>query len=598
MFETYQNRFNKFEAQASTLQKKSDKIGYFRLSLFLICFFGGIYLISKNTEFGLLFFGIFLVIFAVLVKWHDKIKAQRDYYQSLSLINQQEMQALQYDFSAFEGGSEFHEEEHPYIDDLDIFGSRSIYQFLNRTSTVSGSKTLADWLKAPSSKAKILQRQSAVADLKKRLDWRQDYRAKGMQVEDTPKDIRAILQWLKEPFFILNQRFVEVLIFVLPVLMGIAIVLFSMSIVPLIAPLLLWFVNLGFIKYTNENVTKTIDSTAKQSKLITVYSQLIEAIEGENFESERLKQLQKQLQLNNQSASKVIGELSGYAANLNVRENVFAYLVLNTFFLWELIFCRKLELWKKQMQQNMEEWLQVMGEIEALSSFANTHFNHPDWTLPTIHDQHFQLQATEMGHFLIPPKQRINNTLHVPSKEKIILITGSNMAGKSTFLRTVGINIILAVAGAPVCAKSFETSVVTVYSSMRNKDSLQESESSFFAELKALKKIIDVVEAEQTPIFFLMDEILKGTNSNDRHQGSVALIRQLLQHKGVGIIATHDLDLCTMENRTDKKVENWCFEVEITEEGQMIFDYTFKRGVCQSMNATTLMKQMGIEVER
>ncbi|MGB0931136.1 MAG: MutS-related protein [Chitinophagales bacterium] len=597
MLSTYQKRFEKFEAQASALQKKSDKIGYFRLSLFLICFFGGIYLISKNTEFGLLFFGGFLVVFAVLVKWHDKIKAQRDYYQSLSLINQQEIKALQYDFSAFEGGEEFKEDEHPYIDDLDIFGDRSIYQFLNRTSTVSGNKTLADWLKAPSTKAEILQRQSGVDDLKKRLDWRQDYRAKGMQVEDTPKDIRAILQWLKEPFFILNQRFVEVLIFVLPVLMTIAIVLFSMGIVPLIAPLLLWFVNLGFIKYTHDSVTKTIDSTAKQSKLITVYSQLIEVIEGEKFESERLKQIQQQLQLNNQSASKVIGELSGYAANLNVRENVFAYLVLNTFFLWELIFCRKLELWKKQMQQNMEEWLQVMGEIEALSSFANTHFNHPDWTLPTIHDQHFQLQATEMGHFLIPPEQRINNTLHVPSKEKIILITGSNMAGKSTFLRTVGINIILAVAGAPVCAKSFETSVVTVNSSMRNKDSLQENESSFFAELKALKKIIDVVEAEQTPIFFLMDEILKGTNSNDRHQGSVALIRQLLQHKGVGIIATHDLDLCTMENRTDKKVENWCFEVEITEEGKMIFDYTFKRGVCQSMNATTLMKQMGIEVE-
>lgn len=598
MFETYQKRFEKFEAQATVLQKKSDKIGFFRLSLFLICFFGGIYLISKNTELGLLFFGVFLVFFAILVKWHDKIKAKRDYYKSLSIINQQELQALQYDFSAFEGGSQFHEEEHPYIDDLDIFGNRSIYQFLNRTSTVSGSKTLADWLKAPSHKTEILQRQTAVSDLKKRLDWRQDYRAKGMQVEDTPKDIRAILQWLKEPFFILNKRTIEILIFVLPVLMGIAIVLFSTGFVPLLVPLLLWFVNLGFIKYTNDAVTKTIESTAKRTQLITVYSRLIEAIEGETFEAEKLQRLQKQLQLNEQSASKAIGELSGYAANLNVRENVFAYLVLNTFFLWELIFCRKLELWKKQMQQNMEVWLQVMGEIEALNSFANTHFNHSDWAIPAIHNEHFQLQASKIGHFLIPPKQRVANTLNVPAKEKIILITGSNMAGKSTFLRTVGINLVLAVAGAPVCAEAFATSVVTVYSSMRTKDSLQESESSFFAELKALKKIIDVVEAEQTPIFFLMDEILKGTNSNDRHQGSVALIRQLLQHKGVGIIATHDLDLCTMETRTEGKVENWCFEVEITEEGQMIFDYTFKRGICQSMNATTLMQQMGIEVER
>ncbi|MFK7907584.1 MAG: hypothetical protein AB8B69_20775 [Chitinophagales bacterium] len=598
MLKTYQERFEKFEVQANALQKKSDTVGYFRLALFLICFFGGIYLISQNTELGLLFFGGFLVVFAILVKWHDKIKAQRDYYQNLSLINQQEIKALNYDFSSFEGGSEFHEENHPYIDDLDIFGDRSIYQFLNRTSSVSGRKMLADWLKAPSTKTEILERQSAVEDLKKRLDWRQDYLAKGMQVEDTSSNIQAILKWLKEPFFILNRRIVEVLIFVLPVLMVTAIVLFSMGIVQLIVPLLLWFVNLGFIKYTNDDVTKTIQSTASQTKLIEVYSQLIKAIEAAPFEAKKLQVLQKQLQSHQQSASKVIGELSGYAANLNVRDNVFAYLVLNTFFLWELFFCRKLELWKKEMQQNMEEWLKVMGEIEALSSLANTYFNQSDWILPTIHDQHFQLKGNKIGHFLIPPASRVSNTLNVPSKEKIILITGSNMAGKSTFLRTVGINIILAVAGAPVCAEGFETSVVTVFSSMRTKDSLQESESSFFAELKALKKIIDVVEAEQMPIFFLMDEILKGTNSNDRHQGSVALIRQLLQHKGVGIIATHDLDLCTMESRTDGKVENWCFEVEITKEGKMIFDYTFKRGVCQSMNATTLMQQMGIAMSK
>ena len=596
MLQTYQERFEKFEAQAQFLQKKSDKIGYFRLSLFLIGFFGGVYLISKNAELGVVFFLVFLAVFAALVKWHDKIKKERDYFQNLSLINQQEIKALNYDFSDFEGGAEFWEENHPYIDDLDVFGDRSIYQYLNRTSTVSGSRTLADWLKRPAHKSEILQRQAALSDLKKHLDWRQDYRAKGMLVEDTPQDIQMILQWLKEPFFILNRPWVVGLIFVLPVLMGLGIVLSGMGHLPVMVPVVLWFINLTFIKSTHDEVTKTIVSTARQTQLIEVYSQLIEAIEGTSFQAEKLQALQQKLKLNEQSASQVIGELSGYAANLNVRENVFAYFVLNTLFLWELFFCRKLELWKRQMQQNMEIWLQVMGEIEALSSFANAHFNQPDWVLPAIEDAHFQLNAKQMGHFLIPPLVRISNDIHVPSKEKIVLITGSNMAGKSTFLRTVGINIVLAVAGAPVCAKAFSTSVVTVYSSMRIKDSLQESESSFFAELKALKKIIDVVETEQTPIFFLMDEILKGTNSNDRHQGSVALIRQLLQHKGVGIIATHDLDLCTMEERTGKKVENWCFEVEITKEGQMIFDYTFKRGVCQSMNATTLMKQMGIEM--
>lgn len=594
MLQIYQERFEKFEIKTNQLQRKSDIIGTFRLILFLVCFFGGIYLISVDAGTGIGFLAVFLVLFAFLVKWHDKIKAQRDYYQNLSLINQQEINALQYDFSAFETGSEFSEENHPYIDDLDIFGDHSIYQFLNRTSTVSGKKTLANWLKKPANRAEILQRQVAVQDLQNRLDWRQDYRAKGMLIDDTPRQVNAILRWIKEPFFILSKKWLEVLIFTLPVLMALAIVLSSNSIVPIGVPVLLWFVNLALIKYTNTGVTHIIETTARQTKLIEVYSQLIETIETEGFTAPKLQQVQQRLKANGQSAGKMIGELSAYAANLNVRENVFAYLLLNTFFLWELIFCRKLELWKKQMQQNMEVWLEVMGEIESLSSFANTSFNNPDWSMPLIHDAHFQLEAKEVGHFLIPSNKRIPNSIHVPSKEKIILVTGSNMAGKSTFLRTVGINIILAVAGAPVCAKSFSTSVVTVYSSMRTKDSLQESESSFYAELKALKKIIEVVEAEQTPIFFLMDEILKGTNSNDRHQGSLALIRQLLHHKGVGIVATHDLDLCMMEESTNQRVENWCFEVEITKEGQMIFDYTFKRGVCQSMNATTLMRQMGI----
>ncbi len=320
---------------------------------------------------------------------------------------------------------------------------------------------------------------------------------------------------------------------------------------------------------------------------------MIEHIEDENFESEKLKTLKQKLLNTDKKASAQTKRLSYLIAQLNVRNNMFA-IFLNLFGLWDLQWTYQLEKWKVQHQTLLPQWFDCLREFEAILSLATAFYNNPDWIMPQIVETD-KVLAQAAGHPLIDSRKRICNDFSIPTKGHIKLITGSNMAGKSTLLRTVGLNVALANCGAPVCAEQFETPLLQLYSSMRTQDALHESTSSFYAELKRLKFIIEAVDNQEN-IFFLMDEILKGTNSNDRHTGSKALIKQLIKNKGAGLIATHDLELGQLEASYGGAIENWCMEVEV-QDGELIFDYKLKKGVSQSFNATQLMKNMGIKIE-
>lgn len=246
------------------------------------------------------------------------------------------------------------------------------------------------------------------------------------------------------------------------------------------------------------------------------------------------------------------------------------------------------------MQAKLPEWFEILQEFDAMVTLGTLHYNHEDWTIPNIDLAFTGLEGIELGHPLIDAKKRVPNDLIVPNSGHIKLITGSNMAGKSTYLRTVGLNIVLAMTGSPVCAKSLRLPILTVNTSMRTQDVLHESTSSFYAELKRLKTIIDSVENGEK-VFFLLDEILKGTNSHDRHTGSRALIEQLIKSKGMGLIATHDLELGVLEAEANGTIENLCIEVMV-EKDRLTFDYTIKKGVSKSFNATYLMRNMGIKI--
>ncbi|HFC01287.1 MAG TPA: hypothetical protein ENJ53_10825 [Phaeodactylibacter sp.] len=523
--------------------------------------------------------------------WHQDIENQQIHQHFLSKINLQELDTLNGNYSAFDSGDEFINPDHPYTVDLDIFGKHSFYQFSNRTSTAIGQIRLAEYLKQGVVLSEILARQKAIAELKNKIDWRQNLQAYGMVAKDNIHHVAALKKWLNDPTIVYHKKWLVLSLMIGPPLFLAFFIFVAVSFpwqylgFTLILPLLV-------IRKTIMAVNETHRQTFQAEKLLAYYANLIKHAEEENFKSEKLKNLHAAFISNNLQASKQLRKLSYLIGQLNTRQNIFA-IFLNLFTLWDLQWVYQLEKWKMTARETLPKWFEALAELEALSSLSTVFYNNPNWIFPNIHNEDL-LDAKVLGHPLIPLNTRITNDISIPTKGHIKLLTGSNMAGKSTLLRTVGLNIVLAMIGSPVCAEHFSLPQLKVYTSMRTQDALHENTSSFYAELKRLKFIIDAVENGDN-IFFLLDEILKGTNSKDRHSGSKALIEQLIHHKGSGIVATHDLELGSMAASANGAIENICMEVEV-ENGQLVFDYKIKKGVSQSFNATHLMRQMGIRV--
>ena len=595
--EFYASRVTDFDQKGETLKAKYIKFSIVRLILFVIGIGLFIYVISALSWWiGVLYTVLFLLGFARFVFWHLKIQKQQKHFECLSTVNKNELSALKNDISVFDSGKEFIDVEHPYSVDLDIFGAYSFFQYCNRTSTAVGKHCLAGYLKKTADKKEINLRNEAITELKPLYDWRQDFQAFGMSTDDEIEHVKALKIWLKEPPFVKGNQFLIAAAYFAPIWMVLS-VLITVLYLPWQAIILFLIPPALILKNTLERVNKTHLQTTHAEKILAFYADLIQHIEQKEFNSEKLISLKKTFLNNEKSASSSIRRLSYIIRQLNVRYNAFA-IILNIISLWDLHWVKSLEKWKAAQQDHLLEWFESLQEFEALISFATLHFNNPEWNFAEISDDpHFI--GEEIGHPLIPSSERIPNDMEMPTEGHIKLVTGSNMAGKSTFLRTIGLNIVLAMSGAPVCAKKIRLPLLDVYTSMRTQDALHESTSSFYAELKRLKFIIEAVEDKkpgENDVFFLLDEILKGTNSKDRHTGSKALIRQLIKSQGSGIIATHDLELGALEAEANGTVENLCIEVEVKNE-KLFFDYKIKKGVSQSFNATLLMKNMGIRIE-
>lgn len=589
----YQERATLFESEAQQLQQRYNRLSIIRL----FSFFAGIFLaIFLLNQFSVGIAGVFTVLFLIgfirFVFWHRKLLEQAKHQQFLATINQQEIEVLGHQYQHFTTGATFLDMHHPYSIDLDIFGDYSLFQYLNRTTTQIGQQALANYLSQPADKQEILNRQAAIQELSPQLDWRQNLQAYGQEAEDHLDHLRLLKSWLEDGPFISNNTWLKIALYIVPIWMLVGT---GLSIYWLSWQVFLLFVLLpGLIMgKTNEQVAQAHLRTTHADKMLSAYAKLIEHIEPHSFQAIKLKTLQARFKHQEGLASTAIRRLSYIIHQLNARYNMFAIL-FNLFGLWDLQWTYRLEQWKATYRPYLVNWFEALQEFEALNSIATTHYNNPDWQFPTIHEQ-TQLAGKALGHPLINISKRVCNDFHSPTQAHIKLLTGSNMAGKSTFLRTVGINIVLAMAGAPVCAAEFSLPIMQVYTSMRTQDALHESTSSFYAELKRLKVIIQAVES-QANIFFLMDEILKGTNSKDRHTGSRALIEQMIASKGAGIIATHDLELGNMEETAKGAIENLCMEVAVID-GTLQFDYKLEKGVSKSFNATLLMKEMGIAID-
>ncbi len=590
--EFYQTRTSGFRQQADLLQKKENLLSMARL----ISFSGavGMFFImaSFSMQAAFLVLALGLMIFGWMIKLYVKTEKQKNHYRYLEEINDREEKCLSGDFKVFPDGASYISQEHPYAHDLDIFGPASLFQYINRTTSKPASDMLAGWLKAPASMQDIALRQAAVKELGPMIEWRQELMTLGYEKSNAIEDPAEIIRWTSTDNYFSGKKFLLPCLISLTVLSlaGIAAVIsglpFSVLAMVLILNAVVYFSFSSRIAHLHNQV-------AQSSGMLELYAGTIEMIEKQSFQSEKLTMLSRNFTAGSQDVSDQIKKLSRLVSRLDVRMNVMVAIPLNLFFFWDLHWCMALEKWKKDHAPVIANWFEAMAEFECLSCLGNMSFNNPDWVKPVILPDYFKLKAEDAGHPLIPEDRRVTSSLGINQNGTSVIITGSNMSGKSTFLRTIGVNIVLALAGAPVCAASFEVSHVQLLTSMRISDSLENNTSSFYAELKKLADIIRA--AERNKVLLLLDEILRGTNSNDRYTGSVALIKQLIGYGAVTIIATHDLKLADLALEIPNRIDNYHFDVKIDGE-ELYFDYKLTPGICKSLNASLLMKKMGIRI--
>jgi DNA mismatch repair ATPase MutS len=531
-------------------------------------------------------------IFLLLLRREIRISRKIRYLENRIHINQREIDLLNQHFEKFHSGTEFQDPAHPFASDLDVFGKRSVFQLLNRSTTQAGIRKLATWLLEPlTDAASILTRQQAVKELAGRFEWVQHFLAIGMEKKTKDSDKYEISHWLKDANHFSGQadRWLGIL---LPSITVLGLILYTCGLTSstLLAcgatvQALYSLTKAGKVRLMQDQLSRKFDSIQR-------YAGLIALIEEAGFEAEALQNIQARLRLQHKKSSEAITDLKKLSDALDLSHNLILAVLLNTFLLWNINVARRIERWRATYKNDFEGWLDAIAALEAFISLACHAHIHPEHTFPEPVTGSFLIEALNTGHPLIAESKLVKNNFKLNDLSRVVLLTGANMAGKSTFLRTIGVNLCLAMTGAPVCASRFRFSPIRLFTSLRTNDSLQANESFFYAELKRLHSLILLYEAG-TPVFFLLDEILKGTNSKDQHSGSVALIKKVMRLDGSGIIATHDIELASLAEEMKGKLINLCFEINIHDD-QLEFDYLLRPGVCQQMNASFLLKKMGI----
>jgi len=539
--------------------------------------------------------GLFLIIFLFLIKKNIKIQEEIKYLKEILKINQNELKNLNGDISNFNSGLQFIDSDHKFSYDLDIFGEGSIFQSINRTSTLIGTNLLATWFQNPLlEKNKILERQNSVKELTNQIDWRQNYTALGNIYNDDFDDNTNLNKLQQVTNYYYGKKFFKIIIYLLPSLMFVSALMSFLSIVPTSVPVFVFVLQASIVGI---NIKKSNEIHLKVSKKINLfhkYELLIKEIENLNLDSEAINLLKQKIKTKGKTASYNINQLRNFSKSFDNRLNILFILFVEGLTLWDIQCGYRIEKWQYDFKDEIEKWINLIGEFDTLNSLANFSFNNPKYCYPTIiENSDFKFVLKQGGHPLINHENRINNDFFINKYGFITIVTGANMAGKSTFLRTIGLNIILGMTGSVVCAEEFELTPIQLFTSVRTSDSIQKNESYFFAELKRLKLIIDNLKNNEK-LFVIIDEMLRGTNSKDKHLGSAIMIRQLFNLKAVGLVATHDIELGKMIDEFPDNIQNKRFEVDIKND-DLFFDYKIKEGISKNLNAIFLMKKMGIE---
>jgi len=593
IYENYQSKRARVAEKLSGVMKHNNRLVLLRPLVFLAAVgLSLVYSFLSAKPVYLFGSGMLIVIFLFLIAKHNRIKARAQYLEFLVHINDMAVRRLEGKWLGFANtGENFINPEHRYSSDLNIFGRGSLFQYVNAATSIVGEERLAHLLSSQTSLAEIQQRQEAIQELGLRLDWRQHFQATGMLDSiKKPGGLEKLLAWAEEkPVY--TNKYISLLLFIPFITLSLAVLGYFHLITSY-----LWVIPLGFqvliVTVTGKKAYQTFNKTGSAVTEIQRCSALLACIEPENFEAPLLKELKNTLVKHGDTPSRQIKKLFGIVDRMSLRYSSI-HPVINIAILWDLQTLIKLENWRGGSGRSLREWIGVLAEFEALSSLAGLAHDYPHWTVPQITESAPAIKAVALGHPLIRDEIRVSNDVELPAPGTILLITGSNMSGKSTLLRTIGINLILAYAGAPVCAKEFNCALMNVYTSIHINDNLEKNISTFYAELQRIKLIVDAARSGES-IIFLIDEIFKGTNSKDRILGARAVIKNLNELAAIGLVSTHDLELSRLEHESPL-IKNYHFTDQIS--GQEItFDYRLKPGVSKSTNAIALMKIIGIEI--
>ncbi|MDU5109006.1 MAG: DNA mismatch repair protein MutS [Clostridium sp.] len=593
----YEEEILKGEKKVNELNSIISKLSILRLIIMLLIVGAGYYFYKQEN---LLFMGTTIIIgfliFIVVAFFHNKKINEKNYEEIFLDINKRGINRINGNFKEEDEGKEFIDDDHNFTSDLDIFGRNSLFQMINSTKTKFGRNRLFEILslKDKISREEINKRQEAIKELGKKVKWRQNLEAKATLRKSGIKDVSDLIEWSKNSSPV--KLWFKIVPYMFITLTLISIILVILRVLPVSYLILVFILNYVVVNVITKDLKSVINLFSNHKKDIEAFANLLKLIEDENFESKLLCDLKEELKVDGTPSYKEMHGLKSLVDWIGDSTSNAYYLLLNVTILSDAFILRNLEEWRIKNGRKLESWLNIMGEFEALSSIANLDFDFESWSYPTIENEDI-VMGTNIAHPMLGEKAVSNSfSLAKVNEEyrKVALITGSNMSGKSTFLRTVGLNLILSYIGAPTCSKKFNCGIFNIYTCMRTKDNLEESISSFYAEILRIKLLIEAAKNGEK-VFFLLDEIFKGTNSKDRHEGAKVLINQLVNNKAMGLVSTHDLELCDLE-LTRPWLKNYNFQ-EHYENNNIKFDYKLREGRSETQNAVHLMKLAGIDFE-
>lgn len=570
-----------------------------------------------------------VVLFFVLVFLHARIHEKIDRKKAAARFHERALTRIggKWRVSAKaaregEGGERWAVDTHPYAGDLDVFGRASLFKLIDATSTRYGEEVLARWLSAdepPRNKEEngkpdakplsfadaVRERQEAVKDLAPRLVLREELSALGSLLDDDKKpDPRPFVMWAGQAGAGKEGRlpgWLRLVAIGMPAFAFGTAAATSAGVLPRVAFVVPFLACLVVLSMLRQKLSPILVAASSKEGALSRYGNMLELLEKEEVSSAVLKSLKSRLHESGASATKEMRSLSNIVGFLDANENGVFRFMIGPLLMWDLWCALALDGWRARAGRAAFGWFRALAELEALSSLAGFSFEHPDYVFPEIVAEP-GFVAKSLGHPLIEPDKRVANDVAIERPSNALVVTGSNMSGKSTLLRAIGVNVVLANAGAPVCAASFRLGRLKVATSMRVSDSLEEGTSRFYAELKKLKLVLDLARTAKKAdghsghVLFLLDEILHGTNTRERLIGARAILRELLALEALGAVSTHDLGLGDLETEMPEQVKNVHFEEQV--EGEvMTFDYKLRPGVVQSSNALRLMKIVGLEVQ-